>query len=328
MGQRSLRRQRARGRDSGQKSQRRPKNSSGLAKTLVALTIIGLLGGCGSKQSSTFSKTESKIGDTTDSTNENQNVNPPFNFPAKGQKDKGSPVTTKFHPDLPESKNAPDDKTQPPTTKVINPPWMTRTGARQAAALKEAKYYVDYQPQKDVKADALQAARQRFEFEVEVFGDRPPQKVATGFGIDRAGELVAAALALQLDAIGFQVSIDLSNALEELRERLGERFKLAGKSLAKRFIIGGEVSFIARLDRLENRFTAVVDLEVLVQLKMAGNAAKKIYERRFQQRATQPDVNLGNWTGEARGLALRALNAWVRDLLADSSFTHAILDAL
>ena len=85
------------------------------------------------------------------------------------------------------------------------PPIVTRSGGRLVAAVRDQAYYVRYEPLPDLRLDRFARALggNSFGFEVLSFERLSSEQVPLGFHVERAGEIVAAAIALQLERMGF-----------------------------------------------------------------------------------------------------------------------------
>jgi hypothetical protein len=202
---------------------------------------------------------------------------------------------------------------------------VLRTGARLVAAVRDQAYYVECAPRPDLAWPRLRraASGKSFGFEVFIFDDHSSVMAAGSFAVERAGEIVAVAVARQLEAMGFPVGIDLGQALKPTRDELGERFKVDLGRLARRASISGMVNFIVKHTAPEGRFATRADLVVVVGLGDASG--QRLYDRRVSTSATVVGERLDGASQRARKTAGDALQKFLAAFVGDAKLEEVLV---
>jgi hypothetical protein len=207
------------------------------------------------------------------------------------------------------------------------PPMLTRTGGRTAAAIRDQGYYVLYEPQPS--KHLARVSPRALAFEVLPFRQNADEPVADGFHVERAGEIVSAALALQLESMGYTVSLELAEALADLRDRLDDRFRVDVARFGAVASFGGDVRFQVRHTRQEARHvtTGAIDVAARLTVRRAGRS-RLAYERRIRETESAEGASLGGASDRARSVAAGAVQRFVRTLLGDPRLEQALADGV
>lgn len=195
-------------------------------------------------------------------------------------------------------------------------------------AIRDQSYYVRYELQAGLRLAALHraASGKSFAFEVLPFRQSDAQPVPGGFHVERAGEIVAAALALQLDQMGYRVGLELAKALAPLQERLGDRFKIDLDAFALKASFSGDVQFWVAHPARDGRYETTARLVVSVVLSgdRAGRAAE-IYRRVVVDFETLQAEGPAGASERARRAAAAVLQRFVRTLTTDPRLEAALV---
>jgi hypothetical protein len=202
---------------------------------------------------------------------------------------------------------------------------LTRTGGRLVAAIRDQSYYVRFEPWPGMRLARLDRtiAGKSFAFEVLPFEQDISEHVPGGFHIERAGEIVPAAIALQLEQMGYQVGMELSKALRPLRERLGDRFKIDLSQFRMRTTFSGTVRFFVTHSGQAGRYDTVAILDADVTVASARDLA--LYRRRIRESETVSAETLAGASERARAAATAVLSRWVGTLLGDPALEQSLI---
>jgi hypothetical protein len=199
-------------------------------------------------------------------------------------------------------------------------PLLTRTGGRLVGAIRDQNYYVRYEPQAGLRLATLDRAVQgkSFAFEVLPFRQIDAEPVPGGFHVERAGEIVSAALALQLDRMGYRVALELEKALAPLQERLGDRFKIDLSAFRLKATFLGDVRFrVAHgAEGGSHRTTASLDVSVVLTGERQGRAVA-VYRRHVGEVEVVTGEGAAGASDRARTAAAGVVGRFVRTLLGD-----------
>jgi hypothetical protein len=228
------------------------------------------------------------------------------------------------------------DRSIPPAPMDVNAiplnakskPIITRTGARLSTALKDENYYVTYVPQPDVHMTKLDTAVEgkNFGFEVQRFGQSTSQEITSGFHVERAGEIVAAAIAQQLDSMGYQVALDLTEALITLREKLDGKFDIDPASFQARVAIAGDVRFW--IEHLQNgkEYQTLAKIDLNVRLRgVRGGESTELFKRRVEDKESSSSDSLTGSSDRARMVAHLLLHRVIQALVTDADLETALV---
>jgi hypothetical protein len=187
-------------------------------------------------------------------------------------------------------------------------------------AIRDQNYYVRYEPQAGLRLAALDRAVQgkSFAFEVLPFRQIDAERVPSGFHVERSGEIVSAALALQLDRMGYQVALELAKALAPLQERLGDRFKIDLAAFALKASFSGDVRFRIAHAATDGRHQTKANLDVSVVLtgERQGRAVE-IYRRDVGEVELLTGEGPAGASDRARTAAAGVVGRFVRTLFTD-----------
>jgi hypothetical protein len=214
----------------------------------------------------------------------------------------------------------------------VQPELVLRTGGRLVAAIRDQSYYVEYAPQRGLRWPRLSraASGKQFGFEVLMFASRPRAVPPGGFAVERAGEIVAVAVARQLDAMGFRVGIDLGPTLKPLRDELGDRFRIDLDGLALKATVSGGVHFVVQHRTLaqhttpNDAFETRADLDVT--LFLIDRAGRPLYARRVTESASLVARALEGAAERARAVAAQALQRFLGTAFRDARLEEALLE--
>lgn len=263
-------------------------------------------------------------------------ISPPVPVPAT----QPSSTPTSTYPRLPPTSTI----TLPPTTTPLSPPTptpgpttnihaatlppdiVTRSGGRQVAALRDQAYYVLYEPQPDLQLGRFGSAlgSRTFGFEVLSFERLPSEPISRGFHVERAGEIVSSAIALQLERMGFRVGIELDRALDPLREQLGQRFKIDLSRVSLRAKFSGTVKFVVlHRERSATQYETRAELDVAVVVTGADGTA--LYRRSLNEGALETASSLEGHAERGRSTATTAVRLFIRHLFADPTLEQSLV---
>ena len=206
-------------------------------------------------------------------------------------------------------------------------PILTRAGARLVGAIRDQNYYVNYKPQAGLRLARLDSAvaGRSFAFEVMPFEQDDSQALPGGFHVERAGEIVSVAIALQLDRMGYQVGMQLARALAPLQERLGDRFKIDLEAFGFKATFSGDVLFFVTHAR-ENRHETTARMAVVVALAASkGAQSQVIYQPSMKDSEVATSETLAGASDRARSAAAAVVQRFVKTLLGDPRLEQALV---
>jgi HEAT repeat protein len=204
------------------------------------------------------------------------------------------------------------------------PPTVTaRVGTRRMAGRFLGDPYLAFEPREGSGMAALKAAgRDVLGFHVREF-EQPPAVAASGFQVDRAGQIVAVAIARQLDVWGFEVALEIE------RERLiGDAPSNGPKPPARPLLV--EVSGKLRLevDHLPGKgrddTTARLEAKVVIA-GVKGGRRQVLFERSFQEIETIAAERRAGRSERGEKTASIALGRFVQKLLADPELERKLV---
>jgi hypothetical protein len=204
-------------------------------------------------------------------------------------------------------------------------PPATRTGGRLVAAIRDQAYYVSYEPQGGVRLKKLHDAvrGKDFAFEVAEFEQDASVPAPEGFHVERAGEILAAAIALQLEAMKFKVGMQLPRALAPLQAQLGDRFRIDLERFPLRASFSGRVRFTVAHARSGDAFVTTASLGASVQVAAPDRGF--LYGRDLQESASASAGTMSGASDRARSTASAAVVRLVAALFSDPQLESSLL---
>ena len=195
---------------------------------------------------------------------------------------------------------------------------VLRAGARRLRALYRRDYYAECEPEPGLQLPALKEALQgrRPRAAIRPFTQRPAASDDEAFDVERAGEIVAVAIARQLEELRWEVGLDADASVLPIATDEFPAVDVTGHPLAFRF--SGRVRFWVRASAGEGPagHTATLDGQVRVRsLRSSGTAV--IYARSHTAEATVTEEQEAVRGVRARKAAAAALRRWVRALFTD-----------
>jgi hypothetical protein len=139
--------------------------------------------------------------------------------------------------------------------------------------------------------------------------------VPDGFHVERGDEIVSAAIALQLEGMGYPVALELPRALTPIRERLGDRFRVDLDGFELRAMLSGNVRFTVRDVPAAGGRLTTAQLETGAVLSAANG--RLLYMRRIRESASLQGGDAGGAAERAREAAGAALKKLLHTLLGD-----------
>lgn len=211
---------------------------------------------------------------------------------------------------------------------------VARIGAVKLSA-RTARHFVVYEPLTAWPGAApLQnlhkaAEQDRLAFVVSAFEQVPAADAGRDYNIDDGGEIIAAAIARQLDALRFFVVVELAGDREQLPPELREKSAADFERFARRAEISGTVDFGIRHQPASSGFQTTAVLHVKVQVSSRGGGqTQRIYEREFKDSETLPCAGLAQRTETAKKTAAALLARFVQGFLTDPNLETSLLRAL
>lgn len=191
-------------------------------------------------------------------------------------------------------------------------------------------YYVTFSPEErvanaagitplnslaEVSTDGPQAG---IAWHVTCFRDKPSRADREGFSVERAGEIVAMAIARQLSAMRFETAVDLSNPPEDMRVQLSPQMSLDLSRFGFVLRLEGEADLrIAhRSDAQCDKTAATLEVDLTVTAQRE-RAEQRIYGHRFENRCELEGKGLAGRPQRGKDAASRVLQDFVAEFVRD-----------
>ena len=207
------------------------------------------------------------------------------------------------------------------------PAILTRAGAQLAGAVREQGYYVLPEPVPNLSLVELNRAGgpSRLLFDVQTFAQEKPALEPGAFHLERGGDVLAIALARQLDAMKLQIRMDVAPLLEEGKRKIQMfAYSVAEPDLAL-WVEGTVRQFSVQhtRDGSAGKSTATLDAEV-VFIDRGSDVAVYRASRRLESSATAP----AGAADRARAAADAAVRSYLALYFADPACDAALADWL
>jgi hypothetical protein len=213
---------------------------------------------------------------------------------------------------------APGLETAPPPAPEETP---TTGPTALPSGLREQARWVSYAPQADLRLPRLAraAAGRSFAFEVLPFEQDTSGTVAGGFQVERGGESVAAAIALQLERGGFPVGVRTARA-PGLPE---DRFRIDLDLFVLTATLSGKVRFTVSHAPQAGGGAPLAMAVLESSVTLTATNGRLLYMRRIRETEAAGDA-LGN-VSERERAARAVLHKWVRTLFGDARLESALV---
>ena len=203
------------------------------------------------------------------------------------------------------------------------------TGARRPAAVQGERYYTDYPLSDDIKLALFDKARadEPVYAQIAPFDQDESRGIDEGFHVAKGGQILAVALARQLEKMGWSTGIELDAAM---RERLQHTFPAVDvRPFRLRLRVAGSATFAVQHWREDGRFFTEARLDTWVRIHGQVGATEVGVFQKPVHAATRlaGDSEMGRG-GRAMKVARQTLAKWVAAVLADPDLQPSLINYL
>ncbi len=193
-----------------------------------------------------------------------------------------------------------------------------RSGARRLRALYRRDYYAGYEPDSSLRLASLRRALEGRQPRAALrpFHQQPAAPDEDSFDVERAGEILAVAIARQLEELGWQVGLDADATVLPIATDEFPAIDVRAHPLS--FRISGRVRFWVGAARQEDGAAHQAHLDARVRIRaLRPDGPRTVYARALSAQAALTEQQEPVRGARARKAASLALKKWVGKLFVD-----------